>query len=216
MAPPTAVAFVTPVVAPGGRVSVAALSQRSTPIPFGPAVGGTRRRVWAPSMSLTTLPPPPPPPLRPPTPLPHPDSDASDGSGGGGGGVVVPIGSVADFLSAMAASAAGGRVAVVFFYAPYCRACGAIRPRVAKEAAARSGSAAAGDGAQQGSGSWGVDFYSVDCVAVRELAVRLGVRAMPAFHFYDGGRGKVEDFVVGPRSVGRLMSKLNQLDEAMG
>lgn len=165
-------------------------------------------------MSLTTLPPPPPPPLRPPTSLPHPDSDASDGSGGGGGGVVVPIGSVADFLSAMAASAAGGRVAVVFFYAPYCRACGAVRPRVAKEAAARSGSA--GDGAQPGSGSRGLDFYSVDCVAVRELAVRLGVRAMPAFHFYDGGRGKVEDFVVGPRSVGRLVNNLNQLDEVMG
>lgn len=131
--------------------------------------------------------------------------------------MVVPIGSVADFLSAIAASAAGGRVAVVLFYAPYCRACGAVRPRVAKEAAARSVSAAAGDGAQQqGSGSRGLDFFSVDCVAVRELAVRLGVRAMPAFHFYDGGRGKVEDFVVGPRSVGRLVSKLNQLDEVMG
>lgn len=210
MAPPAAVAFVAPALAvPGGRVSVAARSRPSVPFSVGPAVGGTRR-VWVPSMSLTTLPPPPPPPLRPPTPLPHPDSDASDdGRGGGGDGVVVPIASVADFLSAMAASAAGGRVAVVGFYAPYCRACGAVRPRVAKEAAARSGSAAA-------AGGRGVDFYSVDCVAVRELAVRLGVRAMPAFHFYDGGRGKVEDFVVGPRSVGRLVSKLNQLDEVMG
>lgn len=213
------VAFVTPVVPlpGGGRVSVAALSRQSMRIPFWRGVGGTHR-VWAPSMSLTTLPPPPPPPLRPPTPLPHPDSDASDGSGGsGGGGVVVPIVSVADFLSAIAASAARGRVAVVFFYAPYCRACGAVRPRVAKEAAARSGSAGGGEAAQGGSGGGrGVDFYSVDCVAVRELAVRLGVRAMPAFHFYDGGLGKVEDFVVGPRSVGRLRSKLNQLDEVMG
>ncbi|GAB0493202.1 hypothetical protein MMPV_004477 [Pyropia vietnamensis] len=221
------VAFVTPIVGlPGGaRVSVAAPSRQSRPIPLCRGVGGARR-VRAPSMSLTTLPPPPPPPLRPPTPRPHPDSDASDGSGGsGGGGVVVPIVSVADFLSAMAASAAGGRVAVVFFYAPYCRACGAVRPRVAKEAAARSGSAGGGEEAQGGSGGGGgggcgggrgVDFYSVDCVAVRELAVRLGVRAMPAFHFYDGGLGKVEDFVVGPRSIGRLRSKLNQLDKVMG
>jgi len=147
--------------------------------------------------------------MHPPTALPPPESGAS---GGGGDGVVTPIASVADFLSAMAASAAGGRVAVVGFYAPYCRACGAVRPRVAKEAAARSGSLAAGAAA----GGRGVDFFSVDVVAVRELAVRLGVRAMPAFHFYDGGRGKVEDFTVGPRSMGRLVNKLDQLDRVMG
>lgn len=59
MAPPAAVAFVAPALAvPGGRVSVAARSRPSVPFSVGPAVGGTRR-VWVPSMSLTTLPPPP-------------------------------------------------------------------------------------------------------------------------------------------------------------
>ena len=44
-------------------------------------------------------------------------------------------------------------------------------------------------------------FSEIEFMANRDLCKSLGIKRLPAVHFYYGSHGKVEDFVCGPKKV---------------
>lgn len=56
-------------------------------------------------------------------------------------------------------------------------------------------------------------FGLVDMGEAVALGMRLGVRQVPTVHVYDGERGKVEDFVCGMGSIGKLREVVEDVVE---
>lgn len=109
---------------------------------------------------------------------------------------VVPITSFDDYMNMLSASAE--RVAVLKFFAPWCRSCRAIAPKVARLAHEFPE----------------IHFYEIDYEANKELCWRLGVKNLPTFHFYSGAAGRVEDFNAGPARAHIIREKV--MEYALG
>eukprot|EP00168_Porphyra_purpurea_P006820 TRINITY_DN1840_c0_g1_i10.p1 TRINITY_DN1840_c0_g1~~TRINITY_DN1840_c0_g1_i10.p1 ORF type:complete len:233 (+),score=70.05 TRINITY_DN1840_c0_g1_i10:690-1388(+) len=103
---------------------------------------------------------------------------------------VAPITSFDEYMEMLEASA--GQVAVLKFYAPWCRSCRAISPKVARLAHEFPE----------------IRFYEIDYEANKELCWRLGVKNLPTFHFYSGAAGRVEDFNAGPARAHVIREKV--------
>ncbi|OSX73360.1 hypothetical protein BU14_0353s0004 [Porphyra umbilicalis] len=104
--------------------------------------------------------------------------------------VVAPITSFDEYMEMLQASSGG--VAVLKFYAPWCRSCRAIAPKVARLAHEFPE----------------IRFYEIDYEANKELCWRLGVKNLPTFHFYSGAAGRVEDFNAGPARAHVIREKV--------
>jgi Ca2+-binding EF-hand superfamily protein len=102
------------------------------------------------------------------------------------------------FNSAIAAT---GKLAVVKFFAPWCRACKAIELEYKKTAKSYKG----------GADSSSADFYEVDISKDKELCKRQQVMAFPSIQFYVPGIGCVERFTITPRKRGELRQRLDAL-----
>lgn len=122
-----------------------------------------------------------PPVPRVPVPAPVP-------AGGGGVGNGAEVRSATDFVRVQAAAAAAGSACYVVFHARHCRACRALAPKFLAWARERGVAA----------------HVQVDAPGGRELASRLGVRAVPVMQVYDGAQGKIDQFVLS-------MAKLQQV-----
>lgn len=133
---------------------------------------------------------------RPPAAASSPDSNSgphassSVGTASAPAEVVVPITSFDEYMDMLTASAE--RVAVLKFYAPWCRSCRAIAPKVARLAHEFPE----------------IIFYEIDYEANKELCWRLGVKNLPTFHFYSGAAGRVEDFNAGPARAHIIREKV--------
>eukprot|EP00186_Timspurckia_oligopyrenoides_P005172 CAMPEP_0182447014 /NCGR_PEP_ID=MMETSP1172-20130603/10244_1 /TAXON_ID=708627 /ORGANISM="Timspurckia oligopyrenoides, Strain CCMP3278" /LENGTH=134 /DNA_ID=CAMNT_0024643259 /DNA_START=258 /DNA_END=659 /DNA_ORIENTATION=+ len=95
-----------------------------------------------------------------------------------------------DYLAALECSSE--HLVVMKFFAPWCRSCKAIDPtyrRLAREFKS-------------------VLFCDIDFSENKELARRLGISSLPAFQFYDGTKGRIEDFSAGPKRIDMLREKL--------
>lgn len=123
-----------------------------------------------------------------PSPRPLPPRDSGAGAS--------DIATTADFLALQARAAERGVPAVVFFHAGHCRACKASHPKFLRLATEYAGRA---------------EFASVKMEDAAGLAVRLGIQQVPTVHVYDGERGKVEDFVCGMSSIGKLRDVVEEV-----
>lgn len=83
---------------------------------------------------------------------------------------------------------------VLKVFAPWCRSCRALTPKVNRFAREFSN----------------VRFFKMDYEQNKELCHRLGVASMPTFVFYWGVAGEIEKFSCGPQRAYILREKIEQ------
>ena len=83
------------------------------------------------------------------------------------------------------------RMAVVEFYAPWCRTCKAVEPTFERVAAKYKDE---------------VDFFKVDFKANKRLALAERVWALPTVHFYVPNFGRVNRFTLSPSNAAPRMN----------
>jgi len=104
------------------------------------------------------------------------------------------------------------KIVVVKFYAGFCKACKAMSPKFKQVAQQYATEQEMGVDAKSGEPSTRAQdfvFSEIEFMANRELCKSLGIKRLPAVHFYYGSHGKVEDFVCGPKKVSTLKDKLS-------
>jgi len=97
------------------------------------------------------------------------------------------------------------------FYAGFCKACKAMGPKFKQVAQTYVTEQESGVNAKTGELSQFPQefvFSEIEFMANRELCKRLGIKRLPAVHFYYGGHGKIKDFVCGPKKAHVLKEKL--------
>lgn len=100
-----------------------------------------------------------------------------------------------EYLSAL--ESAGDSLVVLKVFAPWCRSCRGLQPKVARLAR-----------------EFGeVKFFKMDYEKNKELCYRLGVAAMPTFIFYKGSAGEVDKFSCGPQRANVIREKIEQVLE---
>lgn len=87
------------------------------------------------------------------------------------------------------------RLIVLKIFAPWCRSCRAVAPKVNRLAREFSE----------------ILFVKMDYERNKELCKRLDVRIMPTFIFYAGARGEIEKFSCGPARAGIIREKIENL-----
>lgn len=146
---------------------------------------------------MTTAAPPAVPAARPPPP-PPPES-----------GVFPPLASAAEVEAAVAAAGAAGRLVVLRAFAPHCRSCRTLGPKVGRLA-----------GVLEPPAGTGVDWFDVDCTAHAGLCAELGVVLLPSFVLMRQGRGTLQRFSTGPFGVKvvqqRVMEELRRMEREAG
>ena len=95
-------------------------------------------------------------------------------------------------------------LAVVEFYAPWCRTCRNVAPRLASTVAKISSEQNTED----------VRFFKVNFKANKNLCLRERVFALPAVHFYTSSLGRINRFLLTPTSVAKRME--SELDRYLG
>jgi len=105
---------------------------------------------------------------------------------------VVSLSGVADYNNALACSK--DRVVVIKFYAPWCRSCKAMEPKVKRLAREFPQ----------------MLFCELDFQQNQDLCRDIGVKSIPAFHFYHSDNGRVEDFTAGPARAAILRQKVEK------
>jgi thiol-disulfide isomerase/thioredoxin len=107
---------------------------------------------------------------------------------------VLPVSGTQEFLTALETNA--DRLAVFKVYAPWCRSCKALEPKVRRLAREFDD----------------VSFFDMDYEDEENKAVcfRLGVSSMPTFLFYYGAAGLVDKFTCGPARADMLRAKIQQ------
>lgn len=147
---------------------------------------------------MTTAAPPAVPAARPPPPPPPPES-----------GVFPPLASAAEVEAAVAAAGAAGRLVVLRAFAPHCRSCRTLGPKVGRLA-----------GVLEPPAGTGVDWFDVDCTAHAGLCAELGVVLLPSFVLMRQGRGTLQRFSTGPFGVKvvqqRVMEELRRMEREAG
>lgn len=109
---------------------------------------------------------------------------------------IVEIESVDEYLSLLEKSSS--RLVVLKVFAPWCRSCRALSPKVARLSREFPE----------------VIFAKIDYERHRELCYRLGVNTMPTFIFYRGAAGEIDKFSCGPARANVLRQKI--LDSVRG
>lgn len=105
------------------------------------------------------------------------------------------IDGVEEYLAAL--QSAGDSLVVLKVFAPWCRSCRALQPKVARLAREFDN----------------VKFLKMDYEENKELCYRLGVAAMPTFIFYKGSAGEVDKFSCGPQRANVIREKIEQVLE---
>lgn len=95
------------------------------------------------------------------------------------------------YLDAVAVSQ--DRLVVLKIFAPWCRSCRALHPKVNRLAREFPE----------------VTFFKMDYEKNKELCYRLGVSSMPTFLFYHGAAGEIEKFSCGPMRAGVIREKID-------
>jgi thiol-disulfide isomerase/thioredoxin len=108
---------------------------------------------------------------------------------------VLPLSGTQEFLAALAANA--DRLVVVKVFAPWCRSCKALEPKVRRLAREFDS----------------VSFFSMDYEDEenKQVCFRLGVSSMPTFLFYHGAAGLVDKFTCGPARADILRAKIQEI-----
>jgi len=111
---------------------------------------------------------------------------------------------MADVTAAVAAAGAANRLVALRAFAPHCRSCKTLGPKVGRLAAVLAPPPGTG-----------VDWYDVDCTAHGGLCKELGVKLLPSFVLLAEGRGTLQLFSTGPFGVNtvklRVMEELTRL-----
>jgi len=111
------------------------------------------------------------------------------------------ITSAEEFSKCMESRLAAGEAVVVDFFAPWCRGCRSLYPKLA-QIASRNPT---------------VHFvkFNVEPDALRELSESMGVDRLPYFHFYKGREGLVSHFTanLNPAQLQKLRTEITNLQK---
>jgi thiol-disulfide isomerase/thioredoxin len=102
------------------------------------------------------------------------------------------------------------KIVVVKFYAGFCKACKAMSPKFKQLAHTYQTEQETGVDKRGQTSNLKQEFVfsEIEFMANRELCKSLGIKRLPAVHFYYGDHGKIEDFVAGPKKISILKEKL--------
>ena len=106
---------------------------------------------------------------------------------------VTRINGVEEYLGALKESM--DKLVVLKIFAPWCRSCRALEPKVKRTAR---------DYPQ-------VRFFEMDYEQNKELCNRLGVTAMPTFLLYFSTAGEIDKFSCGPMRINILRDKIDDM-----
>lgn len=124
-------------------------------------------------------------------------------------GIFPPLASSEEVAAAVAAAGAAGRLVVLRAFAPHCRSCRTLGPKVGRLA-----------GVLEAPPGTGVDWYDVDCTAHPRLCAELNVVLLPSFVVLRSGRGTLQRFSTGPFGVKvvqqRVMEELTRMAREAG
>jgi thiol-disulfide isomerase/thioredoxin len=106
-----------------------------------------------------------------------------------------------EFSSAMESRLAAGEAVVVDFFAPWCRACRSLYPKLTQIAGRNPD----------------IHFvkFNVEPESLRELSEKMGVDRLPYFHFYKGKQGLVSHFTanLNPAQLQKLRTEICNLQK---
>lgn len=106
---------------------------------------------------------------------------------------VIRIDGIEEYLDAVKESM--DKLVVLKIFAPWCRSCRALEPKVKRTAR---------DYPQ-------VRFFEMDYEQNKELCNRLGVTAMPTFLLYFSTAGEIDKFSCGPMRINVLREKIDDM-----